>query len=293
MTNTILEAQGIYKKFSLRGRDEELEILRGLDLSINKGMSIAIVGVSGSGKSTLLSLLAGLDVPDEGKMMIDGQDITAMKEAERSILRAQKMAFVFQDFMLLPHLSALENVILPLEMKGMKNAKELGLQELEKVGLGERSNHFPSQLSGGEQQRTALARAFVAKPLVLFADEPSGNLDGTTGQQIIELLFELNRNSNTTLVVVTHDMKLASKCDEIYELKNGRLSLSKAAGEDNLTEQESVKFQQAEEKTNSPQETHSEEIEIDEASADKNRDPAINQEDADHLDENDSNAGLG
>lgn len=225
MTNQILLADDIYKKFSTSDSGEDLEILSGLSLQVEPGASIAIVGVSGSGKSTLLSLLAGLDVPDEGRVEIDDEDITQMRESQRSILRANKMAFVFQDFMLLPHLTALENVMLPLEMKGEKEAKRIARTELDKVGLAARKNHFPSQLSGGEQQRTALARAFASRPLLLFADEPNGNLDDATGQQIADLLFGVNEDSQTTLIVVTHDMKLAEKCDKVYELKHGRLTL--------------------------------------------------------------------
>lgn len=224
-THPIVSAKGVYKKFSSGAATEELQILADLNLQVNKGDTIAIVGSSGSGKSTLLSLLAGLDIPDQGNILIDGKDLTKLDETARSGLRAKKMAFVFQDFMLLPHLTSLENVMLPMEMRGLNNPKELAQQELNKVGLGDRANHFPSQLSGGEQQRTALARAFAAKPLLLFADEPNGNLDSTTSTQIVDLLFKMNRESNTTLILVTHDMLLAEKCNHIYELANGVVTL--------------------------------------------------------------------
>lgn len=222
-TQAIVSAQGVYKKFSSGSAIEELQILANLNLHVEKDDSLAIVGSSGSGKSTLLSLLAGLDIPDQGKVFIDGVDLTELDETSRSSLRAAKMSFVFQDFMLLPHLTALENVMLPLEMRGLINPKELAAQELNKVGLGDREHHFPSQLSGGEQQRTALARAFAAKPLLLFADEPNGNLDVTTSAQIVQLLFKMNRENHTTLILVTHDMKLAEQCNQIYELAGGVL----------------------------------------------------------------------
>lgn len=231
-TRPIVSAQGVYKKFSSGAATEELQILANLNLQVNKGDSIAIVGSSGSGKSTLLSLLAGLDIPDNGNILIDGTDLTQLNETARSGLRAAKMAFVFQDFMLLPHLTALENVMLPMEMRGLNNPKEAAKQELTKVGLGDRANHFPSQLSGGEQQRTALARAFAAKPLLLFADEPNGNLDSNTSTQIVDLLFKMNRESDTTLILVTHDMNLAEKCNQIYELDKGVLN-NKAAKQTN------------------------------------------------------------
>ena len=220
---TTLKASNLNKKFTSNTRS--LMILSGLNLNVAEGESIAIVGVSGSGKTTLLSLLAGLDIPDKGSIEIDGIDITKLSEAERSQLRAAKMSFVFQDFMLLPHLTALENVMLPLEMQGRHNPRAIALQELKKVGLGPRAGHFPAQLSGGEQQRTALARAFAVKPLLLFADEPNGNLDSVTGEQIQKLLFGMNRESKTTLILVTHDMKLAHKCDKLYELNKGKLRL--------------------------------------------------------------------
>ena len=224
----LLEAVGVTKKFanksSASSAGVSLSILDSLNVKIHKGETVAIVGVSGSGKSTLLSLLAGLDLPDSGEISIDGVDITKLNEAARSIMRANKLAFVFQDFMLLPHLTALENVMLPLEMRGVKDAASRASEELKKVGLEERQNHYPSQLSGGEQQRTALARAFAARPLLLFADEPSGNLDLATGGQISSLMFNLNKESETTLLLVTHDMKLAAMCDSVYELKEGKLA---------------------------------------------------------------------
>ena len=201
----------------------ELRILDDVSFSIAKGQTLAIVGASGSGKSTLLALMAGLDTPSEGHVDILGTDLNALDEDGRARLRGEKVGFVFQSFQLLPALSALENVMLPLELRGDADPETAARAILERVGLAERLHHYPRQLSGGEQQRVAIARAFVVQPAVLFADEPTGNLDTETGRAIVDLLFELNRNSGTTLVVVTHDERLAARCSNILHLAAGRL----------------------------------------------------------------------
>jgi putative ABC transport system ATP-binding protein len=201
----------------------KLTILTGIDLSVRKGESIAIVGESGSGKSTLISLLAGLDTPTSGLINLDGKNLTAMNEDGRAEVRNKLVGFVFQSFQLLAGLTALENVMLPLELQGDNNAKNAAQKLLERVGLGERLSHTPKQLSGGEQQRVALARAFVTRPAVLFADEPTGNLDSNTGARIIELLFEMNSENHTTLILVTHDQALAQRCQRIVKLAAGRM----------------------------------------------------------------------
>ena len=188
---------------SVKTAEADLQILRGIDLEIKRGETAAIVGTSGSGKSTLLGLLAGLDSPTGGEVHLDGTDIVLLDEDERAVLRSQKVGFVFQSFQLLPALTALENVMLPLELAGRDDARPLAEDYLARVGLGERLHHYPRTLSGGEQQRVAIARAFAAKPLILFADEPTGNLDTATGATIIELLFGLNEEEGTTLVLVT------------------------------------------------------------------------------------------
>lgn len=184
---------------------------------------MAIVGSSGSGKSTLLGLLAGLDTPSEGKVILDGEDFSALDEDGRALVRAGRVGFVFQSFQLVHGLSALENVMLPMELAGQEDARERALQILAQVGLSQRGAHYPAQLSGGEQQRVAIARAFALLPKILFADEPTGNLDQKTGASIIELLFTMNDQSNTTLVLVTHDNKLAGQCGVRYELEAGQL----------------------------------------------------------------------
>ncbi len=200
-----------------------LVILSGLDLAIAAGERIAIVGSSGSGKSTLLGLLAGLDNPTQGKVLIQGQDIAPLDEDGRAALRARSMGFVFQSFQLLPTLTALENVMLPLQLAGRDDAKSQAMAALERVGLAHRLSHYPRHLSGGEQQRVAIARAFAPRPAILFADEPTGNLDAATGENIIELLFALNAESGTTLVLVTHDLKLANRCSRVLSLQQGRI----------------------------------------------------------------------
>jgi len=205
-----------------------LQILSGVDLQIKAGESVAIVGVSGSGKSTLLGLLAGLDAATEGEIWLDGKRLNDLDEDGRARVRAQRVGFVFQSFQLVPGLTALENVMLPLELAGDTAARERAGALLERVGLGERLAHYPRQLSGGEQQRVAITRAFVTHPVVLFADEPTGNLDSLTGAKVIELLFELNRERRTTLVLVTHDEALAGRCDRSLRLEAGRLAAGHA-----------------------------------------------------------------
>jgi putative ABC transport system ATP-binding protein len=201
----------------------KLDILTDVNLAIQAGEAVAVVGVSGSGKSTLLSLLAGLDLPTSGQVSLNGIVLTALDEDGRASLRSQMVGFVFQSFQLLPMLTALENVMLPLELKGVRDAAPLAQEFLARVGLAHRLHHYPRQLSGGEQQRVALARAFVTYPKVLFADEPTGNLDQRTGRQVIELLFELNRAHATTLVLVTHDEALAERCQRVIVLEAGRI----------------------------------------------------------------------
>ena len=203
--------------------DGSLDILTSVELSIKPGETLAVVGSSGSGKSTLLGLLAGLDVPTEGKIILVGSAITELDEDGRALIRAKHVGFVFQSFQLLGNLTSLENVMLPLELLGNRNAKNAAQTMLERVELGHRLKHYPNQLSGGEQQRVALARAFVTKPSILFADEPTGNLDSRTGAHIIDLLFELNRELNTTLVLVTHDPALAKRCGRSIKLEAGRV----------------------------------------------------------------------
>ncbi|MBU3559035.1 ABC transporter ATP-binding protein [Polynucleobacter sp. Nonnen-W13] len=206
--------------------DGNLSILHDLSFEIEQGESVAIVGSSGSGKSTLLSLLAGLDLPSTGQIELMGQNLSLLDEDGRARLRGQLVGFVFQSFQLLPHLTALENVMLPLEIAGeaQAQARLSALEWLEKVGLTPRANHFPKTLSGGEQQRVALARAFINKPTILFADEPTGSLDEASGNRVIELLFELNRENSSTLVLVTHDPALAARCGRQLSLHGGRLA---------------------------------------------------------------------
>lgn len=200
-----------------------LTIVREVSLAIAAAESVAIVGPSGSGKSTLLALLAGLDVPSSGRVTLDGQDVFALDEDGRARLRAQRVGFVFQAFHLVPSLTALENVMLPLELAGRRDARQTARGALQRVGLSDRTGHYPRQLSGGEQQRVALARAFVTDPAVLFADEPTGNLDRVTGERVAQLFFELNANSRTTLVLVTHDQALAGRCNRILRMDGGEL----------------------------------------------------------------------
>ncbi|RZF80104.1 ABC transporter ATP-binding protein [Pseudoalteromonas sp. CO325X] len=209
---------------SVNTLDGDLTILSDITFNVKPGESVAIVGASGSGKSTLLSLLAGLDVASSGSITLDGDPLEQLDEEGRAALRAQKVGFVFQSFMLVQSLSALENVMLPAELANQNDAKEQALALLEKVGLSHRVEHYPSQLSGGEQQRVAIARAFIGTPQILFADEPSANLDSKNGKMIEELLFELNQQQGTTLVLVTHDEALAQRCDRILHIEGGSLT---------------------------------------------------------------------
>jgi len=194
-----------------------------VSFEIERGDTVAVTGASGAGKSTLLAMLAGLDLPTSGHLWLDGQDLTQLSEDGRARLRAQRVGFVFQSFHLIPALTALENVLLPLELGQRGDARKHAREALDRVGLAERVDHYPNQLSGGEQQRVALARAFVISPSVLFADEPTGNLDSHTGQRIIELMFEMNKNAGTTLVLVTHEQVLAQRCNRVLHMHAGRL----------------------------------------------------------------------
>jgi putative ABC transport system ATP-binding protein len=218
---SIVQAVGLTKQV-LSG-DSPLTILHDVTFEVEAGESLAIVGASGSGKSTLLGLLAGLDVPTSGKVLLRGTDLFALDEDGRARLRGELAGFVFQSFQLLPALNALENVMLPLELAGLKDARQRAQVSLELVGLGARAHHLPKHLSGGEQQRVALARAFVTQPKILFADEPTGNLDAATGSQVIELMLELNRAQGTTLILVTHDETLARRCGKHLRLAAGRV----------------------------------------------------------------------
>jgi putative ABC transport system ATP-binding protein len=220
-TAAVLEVSRLSKRVALP--DRVLTILDAVGFTIARGEAVAIVGASGSGKSTLLSLMAGLDTPTEGEVRLAGQALSSLDEDGRARLRGEHVGFVFQSFQLLPSLTALENVMLPMELAGADDADPRARDILGRVGLGERLGHYPRQLSGGEQQRVALARAFVARPGVLFADEPTGNLDTTTGNAVVELLFGLNREIGTTLVLVTHDERLAARCDRRIRLAGGKM----------------------------------------------------------------------
>ncbi len=221
MTETILRAQNVSKH--VRTADHQLTILNDVSLDIASGQSVAIVGPSGAGKSTLLGLLAGLDTPSVGKIWLGEHEITATNEEGRAAIRAKMVGFVFQTFQLLGSLTALENVSLPMELSGQTDARLKATEFLGKVGLAQRVTHYPKQLSGGEQQRVALARAFACSPKILFADEPTGNLDQATGQKISDLLFELNQQSDTTLILVTHEQRLAERCQQIITIDDGRV----------------------------------------------------------------------
>ncbi|MGZ8262448.1 MAG: ABC transporter ATP-binding protein [Methylotenera sp.] len=222
----IIQAQDLYYEFvsNSSSHDNHIRILQGLNLSIAAGEQVAIIGSSGSGKSTLLSLLAGLDVPTSGSVHIQNRAFSSLDEDGRAAVRGSNMSFVFQSFQLLHSLTALENVMLPLQIKSHPEAKRLSLDALNKVGLSARVQHYPKQLSGGEQQRVAIARAFATQPAILFADEPTGNLDNETGQMIIELMFKMNAEAGTTLVLVTHDIYLANRCQRQLKLENGVLN---------------------------------------------------------------------
>ena len=204
--------------------NNKIEILNSLNLQVAQGESVAIVGSSGSGKSTLLALLAGLDIPSSGTVEVANQPFSSLDEDARAAVRGKQMGFVFQSFQLLSTMTALENVMLPLQLANRQDAKKLATETLQKVGLGERLHHYPKQLSGGEQQRVAIARAFAPQPAILFADEPTGNLDIATGERIIELLFSLNQQANATLILVTHDAQLAQRCGRTLILQDGQLS---------------------------------------------------------------------
>lgn len=217
----ILNVQQLRKTYQSGG--SELTVLEDISFSVPSGTSYAIVGPSGSGKTTLLGLCAGLDTPDSGSVTVCGQHMEDLSEDQRAALRSNKVGFIFQNFQLLPTLTALENVSVPLELKGDRQASETARSLLEKVGLGDRTHHYPSQLSGGEQQRVALARAFANRPEILFADEPTGNLDEQTGERVVRLLFDLNKEAGTTLIIVTHDMELARRCNQLMRLQGGRI----------------------------------------------------------------------
>jgi putative ABC transport system ATP-binding protein len=221
MAELVLKAERIGKQ--VNSPEGTLTILADIDLEIGAGETVAIVGASGAGKSTLLALLAGLDEPTTGRIWLNGAELTALDEDGRAAVRARHVGFVFQSFHLVPSLTAIENVMLPLELAGQPNARAAAAEVLDRVNLSARRAHYPRQLSGGEQQRVAIARAFVTRPAVLFADEPTGNLDAATGERIIELLFELNRGSRTTLVVVTHDPAIAARCGRVLRIDAGRL----------------------------------------------------------------------
>jgi len=221
VNDTVLTTQQLFKYVSSGAT--RLEILKGIDLQIKAGESLAIVGRSGSGKTTLLGLLAGLDIASAGTVAMMGNDLGQLDEDGRAALRAQYVGFVFQSFQLVPTMTALENVMLPLDLNGVVNCRDRAMEWLQKVGLGDRHHHYPRQLSGGEQQRVAVARAFVTHPNLLFADEPTGNLDEYTGAMIMELLFKLNQEEGATLILVTHDSDLASRCDRSLTLNQGHL----------------------------------------------------------------------
>jgi putative ABC transport system ATP-binding protein len=220
-TDMVLEASKVSKQVS--SPEGTLTILSDVSFQIFSGESVAVVGPSGAGKSTLLALLAGLDLPSSGHVLLNGSNLSDLDEDGRAKVRADSVGFVFQSFHLVPSLNALENVMLPLELAGHRDARAPARQIIDKVGLKDRWSHYPSQLSGGEKQRVAIARAFATEPAVLFADEPTGNLDSRTGANIMELMFELNQSSSTTLVLVTHDNELAERCDRIIALDSGRL----------------------------------------------------------------------
>lgn len=217
----ILKINGLEKTY--KSGSKQLTVLQNISFDVEKGQTFAIVGPSGSGKTTLLGLCAGLDTPNAGTVELCGHILNTLNEDERAQLRNEEVGFIFQDFQLLPTLTALENVSVPLELQGAKNAVSRAKELLEKVGLEDRVNHYPSQLSGGEQQRVAVARAFSNSPSILFADEPTGNLDEETGEKIIQLLFNLNEEAGTTLLIITHDLDLAARTQQILRLKGGRI----------------------------------------------------------------------
>jgi len=217
----ILKVENLSKVY--KSGERELQVLDNIHFSLQEGESLSIVGPSGSGKTTLLGLCAGLDRPSEGSVHIYNNVLNNMSEDERAAVRNEYVGFIFQNFQLIPTLTAVENVMIPMELKGMKGAYKVAIDLMERVGLGSRADHYPSQLSGGEQQRVSLARAFSNDPKILFADEPTGNLDDVTGQNIEELMFDLNKEKGTTLVIVTHDLSLAEKTGRILKLKGGKV----------------------------------------------------------------------
>ncbi|PZX39264.1 putative ABC transport system ATP-binding protein [Nonlabens dokdonensis] len=217
----ILKITGLGKTYS--SGQKELTVLQDISFEVEKGQSFSIVGPSGSGKTTLLGLCAGLDDPNTGSVELCGQDLSLLDQDQKAQLRNKEVGFIFQNFQLLPTLTALENVSVPLELQGDQSATQKSITLLEKVGLGERADHYPTQLSGGEQQRVALARAFANAPSILFADEPTGNLDEETGEKVIQLLFELNKEAGTTLVIISHDLELARRTQQILRLKGGQI----------------------------------------------------------------------
>ena len=221
MKTPLLQAKNITKE--VNSPEGVLTIISDINLSVNKGQAISIVGPSGSGKTTLLAILAGLDLPSKGQVWLADQEITSMDEDARAQIRGEKVGFVFQSFHLLPRLSAVDNVMLPLEIKGDKQAREKALKALTRVGLNKRASHLPNQLSGGEKQRVAIARAFVTRPAILFADEPTGNLDKVSSQYVGELLFSINQESDTTLILVTYNTALSERCESVHQLDEGRI----------------------------------------------------------------------
>jgi len=226
MSESIISVEHVYK--SVTDSTGTLDILRDIDFHVPARQTVAIVGASGSGKSTLLSIIAGLDTPTRGSVRLAGQDLFTLDEDARAALRAHKVGFVFQSFQLLGHLTALENVMLPLELAGRKDARQAATEMLGRVGLSQRLGHYPKVLSGGEQQRVALARAFVVQPAVLLADEPTGSLDFATGEKVMELMFELNREQGTTLLLVTHDAGIARRCERRITIEAGRMAAEAA-----------------------------------------------------------------
>ncbi len=234
MDDIILKVTDLTKTFT--SGEKKLTVLNHINFSIQKGISCAVVGPSGSGKTTLLGLCAGLDQPTEGTVELNQQKISSLNESELSAIRNNQIGFVFQTFQLISTLTALENVMVPVELRGVpyREVEQQAMELLQEVGLSDRLDHYPNQLSGGEQQRVGLARAFIHQPDILFADEPTGNLDGETGAQIENLLFELNKKQGTTLVIVTHDRSLAEKCDRTIELKNGKVYSDSGSAEHSL-----------------------------------------------------------
>tara|TARA_R110002051_G_C8769157_1_gene503140 strand:- start:1761 stop:2450 length:690 start_codon:yes stop_codon:yes gene_type:complete len=224
----ILKITGLEKTYT--SGQKELTVLQNISFEVEKGQTFSIIGPSGSGKTTLLGLCAGLDAPNAGSVELCGQDLSTLNEDQRAQLRNKEVGFIFQNFQLLPTLTALENVSVPLELQGAKDAREKSMALLDKVGLAKRFNHYPSQLSGGEQQRVALARAFSNSPSILFADEPTGNLDEETGEKVIQLLFDLNKEAGTTLVIISHDLDLANRTQQILRLKGGQILTNQTTG---------------------------------------------------------------